>query len=105
MKRIGLLTMTLAAALTVACGGGGRSDSATANDQRESGVTAANNQDNELGSGDRDFVEDQLEAGMAEIELGKLATQKGASAEVKQFGQMMIDEHRSEEHTSELQSH
>jgi putative membrane protein len=32
-------------------------------------------------------------ASMAEIELGRLATQKGMNAQVKRFAQMMIDDH------------
>jgi putative membrane protein len=31
--------------------------------------------------------------GMAEVEMGKLAAEKGSNAEVKAFGQLMIDDH------------
>jgi putative membrane protein len=40
-----------------------------------------------------DFVAKASEAGMAEVELGKLATQKGMSPAVKQFGQHMVTDH------------
>ena len=30
---------------------------------------------------------------MAEIELGRLAAERGTSAQVKKFGQMMVDDH------------
>ena len=43
--------------------------------------------------GDAGFVKKMLEGGMAEVELGKLAVQKGASESVKQFGQRMVDDH------------
>jgi putative membrane protein len=43
--------------------------------------------------GDEAFVKKALEGGMAEVELGKLATQKAASDSVKQFGQRMVDDH------------
>jgi putative membrane protein len=42
---------------------------------------------------DKHFVEAALKGGMAEVELGKLAADKGASDDVKQFGQKMVDDH------------
>ena len=42
---------------------------------------------------DKKFVKDAAMGGMAEVELGKLATQKAANEDVKQFGQRMIDDH------------
>jgi putative membrane protein len=42
---------------------------------------------------DKDFVRSALQGGMAEVELGQLATQKGSSDDVKQFGQKMVDDH------------
>jgi putative membrane protein len=42
---------------------------------------------------DKHFVEAALKGGMAEVELGKLASQKGASSDVKQFGQKMVVDH------------
>jgi putative membrane protein len=45
------------------------------------------------GSGDLSFVLDAAKGGMAEVELGKLATEKAASDEVKKFGQRMVDDH------------
>jgi putative membrane protein len=42
---------------------------------------------------DKKFVKDAALGGMAEVELGKLATQKAASEAVKQFGQKMVDDH------------
>lgn len=39
---------------------------------------------------DRDFVGSALEGGMAEVQLGQLATQKGSSDDVKQYGQKMV---------------
>src|SRR5690348_10700141 len=37
---------------------------------------------------DADFVEDAAVGGMSEVELGKLASTKATSADVKNFGQM-----------------
>jgi putative membrane protein len=46
-----------------------------------------------LSSSDRKFIEEAARGGLAEVELGRLAAQKGASAEVKKFGQRMVDDH------------
>ncbi|RRV09607.1 DUF4142 domain-containing protein [Pseudomonas sp. v388] len=40
-----------------------------------------------------DFVEDASAKGVAEIEAGKLAQEKGTSADVKTFAQQMITDH------------
>ena len=42
---------------------------------------------------DKKFVKDSALGGMTEVELGKLAAQKGSSDAVKQFGQRMVDDH------------
>ncbi len=46
-----------------------------------------------LAAGDRKFVMEAARGGMAEVELGKLAAEKGASDTVKQFGKRMADDH------------
>jgi len=46
-----------------------------------------------LDSADHRFVTEAAEGGMAEIEMGKLATEKASSSDVKQFGQRMVDDH------------
>lgn len=60
-------------------GGMGRGDSA-------GGGSAVN-------STDRKFVMEAAMGGMTEVELGRLAVERGASDAVKQFGQQMIDDH------------
>jgi putative membrane protein len=42
---------------------------------------------------DKTFVRKASEGGLAEVQLGKLASEKGASDEVKSFGQKMVDDH------------
>lgn len=44
-------------------------------------------------SGDSEFMMKAAQGGMAEVELGKLASEKAANAEVKKFGQMMMEDH------------
>ena len=42
---------------------------------------------------DQTFASKAAIAGMAEVELGKMATQQGGNARVKSFGQQMITDH------------
>jgi len=42
---------------------------------------------------DEQFVQKASAAGLAEVNLGTLASQRGASADVKKFGQHMVNDH------------
>src|ERR1700704_372325 len=46
-----------------------------------------------LSAGDRKFLNEAADGGMAEVELGKLAMQKASDENVKKFGQRMVDDH------------
>jgi len=46
-----------------------------------------------LGHGDHLFVRNAAEAGMAEVEMGKVAQQRGTSANVKGFADRMVTDH------------
>ena len=46
-----------------------------------------------LSMSDRRFLEKAAKGGMAEVELGKLAQQRAASEQVKQFGSRMVEDH------------
>lgn len=59
-----------------------------AEDANEAKFDTLNNKED-----DSEFLVDQAEINLAEIELGKLAQQKGTNAEVKKFGKMLVDEH------------
>jgi len=48
---------------------------------------------NSLSSKDKNFVMQAGQVGMLEVELGRLAVQRGSSAGVKQYGQEMVEEH------------
>ena len=60
---------------------------------QSSNDTAGTSSGQKLTMADRQFVKKAAEGGMAEVELGQLATEKAASPEVKQFGQRMVDDH------------
>jgi putative membrane protein len=55
--------------------------------------TISNATNSMTATSDADFVNEAAMGGMAEVELGKLASTKGANAEVKKFGQMMVTDH------------
>jgi putative membrane protein len=44
-------------------------------------------------SGDEQFASEASSGGMAEVQLGQLAEQKGTSADVKAFGKRMVTDH------------
>ena len=46
-----------------------------------------------LASADKSFVEKAAVGGIAEVEMGKMAQQKGSSDQVKQFGSRMVEDH------------
>jgi predicted outer membrane protein len=50
-------------------------------------------QSNSLSATDRMFMQKAGEGGMAEVQLGQLAGQKGSSQAVKDFGQRMVSDH------------
>jgi putative membrane protein len=84
MKRV-LMAATVAAGLAAApaFASGLQNGTAAKPDQAEKAKPVA----------DHAFVTDAAKGGMAEVELGKLAAEKGSSAQVKQFGQRMVDDH------------
>ena len=43
---------------------------------------------------DKKFMKDAAEGGIAEVELGRLAAEKASNADVKKFGQRMVDDHQ-----------
>jgi len=48
-----------------------------------------------LSSDDKKFIEKAAQGGVAEVQMGKLASQKAQSAQVKQFGERMAKDHAS----------
>jgi len=67
------------------------------NTMANAGNTVANTISNAAssvtGGSDTGFVSEAAIGGMAEVELGKMASTKAANAEVKKFAQMMVTDH------------
>lgn len=60
---------------------------------RSGGATGEQTGMRNMSSQDRNFIMDAAMGGMMEVELGRVAAQKGATDAVKQFGQRMVDDH------------
>jgi|SRR5688500_1812185 len=75
------------AASVVACAGDRANENTAGRDAGTAvGTTGAN--------AERDFIEDQLEDGKAEVNLGKLASERATHPQVKEFAQMMVTDHQ-----------
>jgi putative membrane protein len=46
-----------------------------------------------VSAADQDFAIKAAQGGMAEVELGKLAQERGSSDHVKEYGKMLVDDH------------
>jgi len=89
MKFRGLLALACAGALMAGCHGNRTSNAiATSNEAGTTGTAG-----NGISTSDKNWVSDQLADGTAEIELAKMAKDHAASAEVKQFADMMVRDH------------
>lgn len=62
-------------------------------DKDPNGTAMSTKQSAGQGSADAAFVKKAAQGGLAEVELGQLATQKASSDDVKKFGQRMVDDH------------
>ena len=90
MKRMGFLTVACVAALTIGCSNNARTD----NDVSDAAVVGtAGASDTAVNDSEKDFINRQLSNGTAEVELGKLASERASSPDVKRFGQMMVQDH------------
>jgi putative membrane protein len=88
MKRWTQLTLALVAVVPlVACAGDADRDTA-AKDPNPAAVGTTG-----TANIDRDFIADQIADGQAEVELGRIAQQRAANAQVKEFAQVMVRDH------------
>jgi putative membrane protein len=82
--------ITAALAGLVSLGAAAQSSDQSAKQDSSQASSAGSSQ---LSSADQNFVKKAAAGGMAEVELGKLATEKASSDDVKKFGQRMVDDH------------
>jgi putative membrane protein len=59
----------------------------------QSGSAQRSTTTGQLAAADQAFLKEAATGGLMEVELGRLATEKASSPEVKQFGQRMVDDH------------
>jgi predicted outer membrane protein len=89
--------MALATVVTLGCDRNKPADAVTGSPNPNPGAaavgTAGELDRNKATTADTDFVRDLVIANMAEVELGKMAAERGMNAEVKTFGRQMIEDH------------
>jgi putative membrane protein len=71
----------------------GNAANTVANTAVNAANTIANTVSKATTTSPEDFVEEAAQGGMAEVEMGKLASTKAKDPEVKKFGQMMVADH------------
>jgi predicted outer membrane protein len=86
MKRMAILAVAAVTTFGIGCNTDRRANTA---DNPAVGTSGRA----DVSRADRDFVNDLTITNMAEIELGRMAAERAANAEVKRFGQMMVDDH------------
>lgn len=87
MKKSIFYSFMMVVALTAMSCGGGQSDSTEmAEEQNEENLSNKADEDAE-------FAVEVADAGLMEVELGRLASTKASSSEVKSFAQLMVDDH------------
>lgn len=90
MKKTGLLSLVLVAAVTVGCNRGNTPAHDTAAGTPGAAGTSGNTN---VSSGDVNFVRDVTDLNNSEIELSRLAAERTTNAEVKKFAEMTIADH------------
>ena len=89
-NRLSTVSVGIGLAFLVAAGAApaqGTSNSSSSTSSMKAGTSAS------VPAADKAFVEKAAVGGMAEVQMGKMAQQKGSSDQVKQFGGRMVDDH------------
>jgi len=88
--RLSTLSAGIGLAFLVAAGGAAAQATAPSTGQ---GTKAGAGAGASVAAADKAFVQKAAVGGMAEVEMGKMAQQKGSSDQVKQFGSRMVEDH------------
>lgn len=89
-NRLSTVSVGIGLAFLVAAGAApaqGTSNPSSSTSSMKAGTSAS------VPAADKAFVEKAAVGGMAEVQMGKMAQQKGSSDQVKQFGGRMVDDH------------
>lgn len=89
-----MMTFTAAVALSVAVGACAADTTPDTNNTTTGARTGEAVGTTGTLDADREFIAEQMAMGTAEIELGRLAQQRGTHADVKEFGALMVREHQ-----------
>lgn len=95
-KLIYVMAVSVSALAFQACGGGNKDAKETAdslNMSKDTTTNAAATGGIAVDEADSKFATQAAVGGMAEVEMGKLALQKGTNAQVKEFATMMVNDH------------
>jgi len=92
MKRAGILATALMVSLAVTAGCNKARNTASSNTPGSAVGTAGRNA-NGVSNSDIDFIRDIAVMNTADLELGRLASERATGSDVKQFAQMMVTDH------------
>jgi putative membrane protein len=93
MERRWISIAALAAAVAVAPAVTFAQSATPATKEKAPATSMSKDDKSKLSASERKFVTEALQGGMAEVELGKLASERASNDAVKQFGQRMADDH------------
>lgn len=91
MRGTQLFVAALFAVSAAACNGNGNDNARNDGTPGAAGTSGRSN--TALSMGERNFVQDQLKDGQREVQLGQLAEKNASSPQVKEFAQMMVQDH------------
>ncbi len=90
MKKLAIPVLFVATMFFTACDNNSANKDA---DNMNDSISEQNKETATVDNTDQDFAEKAALGGMMEVEAGKIAVEKATNAEVKAFGQKMIDDH------------